>query len=122
MSYNKTTWSNGDVITAQKMNNIENGIGNNGFRVIEFGGNGTQYETGLTASDFINAVINMTHTGYLTVLKAYDTQERWGNENYRSVVKLFALNLDSISELSNYNVYEFLYFPDDGTMNVEVAD
>lgn len=26
MSYNKNTWANGDVITAAKMNNIENGI------------------------------------------------------------------------------------------------
>ena len=26
MSYNKTTWVNGDVITAEKMNNIEDGI------------------------------------------------------------------------------------------------
>ena len=26
MAYNKTTWQNGDVITAEKLNNIENGI------------------------------------------------------------------------------------------------
>lgn len=28
MSYNKTTWTDGDVITAEKLNNIENGIVN----------------------------------------------------------------------------------------------
>lgn len=28
MSYNKTTWINGDIITAQKLNNIEDGIEN----------------------------------------------------------------------------------------------
>lgn len=26
MAYNKTTWANGDVITAEKLNNIEQGI------------------------------------------------------------------------------------------------
>ena len=26
MSYTKTNWQNGDIITAEKMNNIENGI------------------------------------------------------------------------------------------------
>ena len=26
MSYTKTTWSDGDVITAEKLNNIENGV------------------------------------------------------------------------------------------------
>ena len=26
MSYNKTTWANGDIITAQKLNNIESGV------------------------------------------------------------------------------------------------
>ena len=55
MSYTKTTWANGDVITAQKMNNIQNGIegiGNtSGKRIIDFSAlpiygdyNGKQYE------------------------------------------------------------------------------
>lgn len=26
MAYNKTEWQNGDVITAEKLNNMENGI------------------------------------------------------------------------------------------------
>lgn len=29
MTYEKTTWQTGDIITAEKMNNIENGIVNN---------------------------------------------------------------------------------------------
>lgn len=28
MSYQKTVWADGDIISAQKMNNIENGIAN----------------------------------------------------------------------------------------------
>ena len=28
MSYNKTTWQTGDIVTAEKLNNIENGIEN----------------------------------------------------------------------------------------------
>lgn len=30
MSYNKTTWTNGDVITAEKLNHIEDGIASGG--------------------------------------------------------------------------------------------
>ena len=30
MSYNKTTWTNGDIITAEKLNNIEDGIASGG--------------------------------------------------------------------------------------------
>lgn len=30
MSYNKTTWADGDVITAEKLNNIEDGIASGG--------------------------------------------------------------------------------------------
>lgn len=33
MSYEKTTWADGDVITAQKLNNIEGGIGKAEFEV-----------------------------------------------------------------------------------------
>lgn len=28
MSYEKTTWNDGDIISAEKMNNIQNGIAN----------------------------------------------------------------------------------------------
>ena len=34
MSYEKTTWVNGDIITAEKMNNIEDGIANAGNMLI----------------------------------------------------------------------------------------
>ncbi len=34
MSYEKTTWQNGDTITAEKLNKIENGIAANSFSVI----------------------------------------------------------------------------------------
>lgn len=37
MSYEKTTWATGDVVTAEKLNNIEDGIANarRGFKTIE---------------------------------------------------------------------------------------
>ena len=34
MSYTKTTWVNGDTITAEKLNNMENGIANAGGTLI----------------------------------------------------------------------------------------
>ena len=68
MSYNKTTWNNGDVITSQKMNNIQTGIeeisnasggSSNRPTIYEFllntSGTGSHYAegpTGLTYDDF----------------------------------------------------------------------
>ena len=34
MSYTKTTWSDGDVITAEKLNNIESGVENAGIFIV----------------------------------------------------------------------------------------
>lgn len=31
MAYEPTEWKNGDIITAEKLNKIENGIANNGI-------------------------------------------------------------------------------------------
>lgn len=38
MSYEKNTWSNGDVITAEKLNHIENGIENESMLVVNITG------------------------------------------------------------------------------------
>lgn len=34
MAYNKTTWQTGDIVTSEKLNNIENGIANAGPLVV----------------------------------------------------------------------------------------
>lgn len=36
MSYEKHTWETGETITAEKLNNIENGIENNNFEIVVF--------------------------------------------------------------------------------------
>lgn len=33
MTYNKTNWQNGDIITADKLNNLENGVSNNDINI-----------------------------------------------------------------------------------------
>ena len=39
MSYNKTTWATGDIVTADKLNNIENGIANNNIYIVSITSN-----------------------------------------------------------------------------------
>jgi hypothetical protein len=36
MSYNKTNWKTGDIVTAEKLNNIENGISDGGTLIVHF--------------------------------------------------------------------------------------
>lgn len=52
MSYTKTTWANGDVINAQKLNNLENGVYNNDSHI----GDLSQLDT--TAKNTLVAAIN----------------------------------------------------------------
>ena len=53
MSYTKHTWENGETITAEKLNNLENGIvGGDGF-IIEFSFNEGKLDK--TASEIRNA-------------------------------------------------------------------
>lgn len=60
--YTKTNWQNGDIITAEKLNNIEDGISKIRTFVFEFtvSSNGlghwrAQTEPGLTAIDLLSA-------------------------------------------------------------------
>lgn len=68
MPYTKTIWADGDIITAQKMNNIENGIeglenqqGGSNTLIITHTGNEPQYtfaqtQTGLGVADLAQAL------------------------------------------------------------------
>lgn len=52
MSYTKTTWANGDVINAQKLNNLENGVYNNDTNI------GDLSDLDTTAKNTLVAAIN----------------------------------------------------------------
>lgn len=52
MSYTKTTWANGDVINAQKLNNLENGVYNNDTNI------GNLSDLNTTAKNTLVAAIN----------------------------------------------------------------
>ena len=57
MSYTKTTWSDGDVITAQKLNKLENGVANAGSILIVHENDGTLDKTWQEICDsFINMI------------------------------------------------------------------
>lgn len=68
MSYNKTTWSTGDTITAEKLNKIEDGVANS---------NGVFYinviEDGTDPSTFMKqySLSNCTYDDILAVVKDY---------------------------------------------------
>lgn len=56
MSYTPTEWKTGDVITAEKLNNIENGVVNaKEVAVFEFTPNGAEVTTDCTPQDVADA-------------------------------------------------------------------
>lgn len=95
MPYTKTTWQDGDIITTEKLNKIENGIeqaSSGGGRIIDlttlelrrevdpesdetfvyyFSG----YEAGLSSSDFINAWIAWINGRSASVLNIHEDDD-----------------------------------------------
>ena len=65
--YIKTEWKNGDVITAEKLNHIEDGIagGSGDFQIVGIAAGGTTtFNTipkGLSIDDLVGAVINFVY-------------------------------------------------------------
>lgn len=56
MAYSKTTWANGDVITAAKLNNMENGIADaSAVMIISVDGNDTLDKTWQEIHDAVMA-------------------------------------------------------------------
>ena len=60
MSYTKQTWQNGDVITAEKLNHMEDGIADSNMLVIHatYSEEGDEYNTDITFSTAKQAVLN----------------------------------------------------------------
>lgn len=60
MAYNKTTWASGDTITAEKLNNIENGIeassGGSGSLVVTFTYDNIAYSADKTFTEITTAI------------------------------------------------------------------
>ena len=55
MSYTKQNWNTGDVITAQKLNHIEDGIANNGLFVVTLTEDNGSYSCDKTNEEIYNA-------------------------------------------------------------------
>lgn len=92
MSYTPTEWKNGDTITAEKLNHIEEGIENNNERIIELDSSGiTNIESGLGVEDIFNAryILNGNHSALCKVMCAYQEEEE---EDY---IKFLIYEIDS---------------------------
>lgn len=136
MAYTKQTWETGEVITAEKLNHIEDGI-------VE--GNNQGYEYSIESQEIINESVTVSSTpnSYYAVLFSYNelidadsiivtfdgqqyelSKTVSGNSNYYggSYIGDFSQNPFMIeSSLYNNNVYNNLYTPNAGTYSVKVT-
>lgn len=121
MSYTKTVWRDGDVITAAKMNKIETGIEQSGGEspiIIDLGnfddfdGNlELTIQTGLTPLQLLNCVIKST--SHMSNDTEAPIMEMYGNLN--NIIYSPDYNL-SITEL--YGL-ELFYYPETGLITTE---
>lgn len=82
MSYNKTTWATGDIVTAEKLNNIESGIVNNNMYIVSIISNideSTGEET-VTLDKTWQEIFDATQTGRLVRFMQASVEEYPGVE------------------------------------------
>ena len=90
MSYNKTTWANGDVITAEKLNNIEDGIagaggGDGGIYIIHAESSSTDNDFSVTVEENVADIKNAIESGLNVIMDIVDQgggTTRLGLANY----------------------------------------
>ena len=65
MAYTPTEWRNGDVITAEKLNHIENGIGGSDGRAADFTieQSGSDYSLSVDVNEFVNQLDQIIYSG-----------------------------------------------------------
>lgn len=107
MAYEKQTWTTGEVITAEKLNHMEDGIADAG------GGGSAMFYVGtsdpdLTTLDKTFAEIKAAYnSGQLIALR----HEQWGDN-------LTGYNMDYLSEITLVNEHDtgyFVRFPGNGS-------
>lgn len=96
MSYNKTTWATGDIVTAEKLNNIENGIVNNNIYMVSVISNvdeSTEDET-LTLNKTWQEIFDAAQSGRLvkfthTIVEEYpDIEELFHEIRYMDLAMI----------------------------------
>ena len=88
MAYEKQTWVNGEVITAEKLNHIEDGIGSGGIVFVTFERN---EETMILHASY-NDILSIIDNGSLPVLLDVD-------ENFKGVYVFTSMDYDPDPEL-----------------------
>lgn len=117
MSYTPTEWKNGDTITAEKLNNIEEGIENNEALVVEFDyyqNPENVYDAYLISKTPITNAIAAFKTGKTVVFHTPFIERFEIKESYLKTVSLY------LNELTNDGVTDrFMvdYTGLDGTLN-----
>lgn len=71
MAYEKTTWAAGDVVTAAKLNNLENGVANASVIILEGTVEDNILKLNMTAGDLYTAI----KSGHTIILREIDESD-----------------------------------------------
>lgn len=82
MAYEKTTWAAGDVVTAAKLNNLENGVANAGATIVSM--NSSTRALSMTAGELFQAVKSGVVMIQITV-----------NDNFEMLCSCLSADVDS---------------------------
>lgn len=113
MSYTPTEWKDGDIITAEKLNKLENGISTSASPLIIYlestNNHTTIIDTNLTIADFINAIIITIEASDSEILHLHypeTIQYNSGNED----ISIYSSNTGQV----------FFYTPSSGRIRLYV--
>lgn len=111
MAYNPTNWKSGDVVTAEKLNNIESGIvESNVIPVITFTAPGTSPDSPRTCDKTFEELCEM---GYQAVVRTTDETGSY------YVYEIGELELDAIDADAMYiHCVRFMYLDDPSGLQV----
>lgn len=129
MSYTKTNWQSGDVITAEKLNNIERGIedasggGSNNIIYVVFNEYGFQVGSNYTGAELLNMVTD-PNIALEAVYKDIDTQYKaimmaqgYSDFGAKTGCAFFFAVRPSGGTLSPFTFYEYQVATDDTHLN-----
>lgn len=120
MSYEPTNWQTGDIVTAEKLNNMESGISSAGNTLII---EPTITETEIQLNTSFNNIYNTYMSGKNIVIKYSSTTEM---DNSINTIFPFTIHQITINENISFYTLVFSIIDDQGTLisnlSAEISD
>ena len=102
MSYEKQTWETGEVITAEKLNHLEGGVGDNSKQIVFVPC--TYANSKITISKNFNEIEELYNSGAFIILRWEETDYDGEAPNAKRLMSFPVLNVEDQGDIRSYYV------------------